>query len=110
MEIFVVLELLPDQGGADHLAVLLDQAALRLLRKQHAGNRGHGERIGEPRDQRQQDQHDDGGADFFEHCKSPYFPVIASEAKQSIERQVRMDCFVASLLAMTVAVKPSARR
>ena len=54
MEIFVVLELLPDQGGADHLAVLLDQAALRLLREDHAGDRGHGQRIGKPRDQRQQ--------------------------------------------------------
>ena len=71
MEIFVVLEFLPDQGGADHLAVLLDQAALRLLRKQHAGNRGHGQRIGKPCDQRQQDQHDDGGADFFQHGVSP---------------------------------------
>jgi hypothetical protein len=28
--------------------------------------------------------------------------VIASEAKQSIERQERMDCFVALLLAMTL--------
>jgi hypothetical protein len=27
--------------------------------------------------------------------------VIASEAKQSIYRKERMDCFVASLLAMT---------
>jgi hypothetical protein len=27
--------------------------------------------------------------------------VIASEAKQSMQRQERMDCFVASLLAMT---------
>ena len=49
MEVFVVLELLPDQGGADHLAVLLDQAALRLLRKEHAGNTGHGQGIGEAR-------------------------------------------------------------
>ena len=64
MEVFVVLEFLPDQGGADHLAVLLDQAALRLLRKEHAGNSGHGERIGEARDQRQQDQDEDGGANF----------------------------------------------
>jgi hypothetical protein len=33
---------------------------------------------------------------------SEYSPVIASEAKQSIEQQQeRMDCFVASLLAMT---------
>ncbi len=71
MEIFVVLELLPDQGGADHLAVPFDQAALRLLREDHAGNRGHRERIGETRDQRQHDKHDDGGANFFQHGVSP---------------------------------------
>jgi hypothetical protein len=34
---------------------------------------------------------------------SPYSFVIASEAKQSIsQRKERMDCFVATLLAMTV--------
>src|ERR1019366_8696540 len=71
MEVFVILELLPDQGGADHLAVLLDQAALRLLRKDHAGNRGHGEWIGEARDQRERDQDDDGRTDFFQHGVSP---------------------------------------
>ncbi len=64
MEIFVVLEFLPDQGRADHLAVLLDQAALRLLREDHARNRGHGEGIGEARDRGQQDQDDDGGTNF----------------------------------------------
>ena len=36
VEIFVACELLPDQRGADHLAVLLDQAALRLAREEHA--------------------------------------------------------------------------
>ena len=71
MEIFVVLEFLPDQGGADHLAVPLDQAALRLLGKEHAGNRGHGERIGKTRDQRERDQNDDGGTNFFQHDVSP---------------------------------------
>jgi hypothetical protein len=71
VEVFVVLELLPDQGGADHLAVLLDQAALRLLRKDHAGDRGHRERIGKPRDRGQQDEDEDGGTDFSEHGRSP---------------------------------------
>src|SRR5664279_6301827 len=71
MEVFVLLELLPDQGGADHLAVLLDQAALRLLRKDHASNRGHGKWIGEARDQRECDQDDDGGTNFFQHGVSP---------------------------------------
>jgi hypothetical protein len=32
----------------------------------------------------------------------PVVTVIASEAKQSINRKESMDCFVASLLAMTV--------
>jgi hypothetical protein len=32
--------------------------------------------------------------------------VIASEAKQSIVPQERMDCFVASLLAMTEVASP----
>ena len=49
MEIFVLLEFLPDQGRADHLAVPLDQAAFRLLREDHAGDGGHGERIGQAR-------------------------------------------------------------
>jgi hypothetical protein len=30
--------------------------------------------------------------------------VIASEAKQSMRQQERMDCFVASLLAMTTCL------
>ena len=76
MEIFVVLELLADQGRADHLAVLLDQAALRLLREDHAGNPGHGERIGEAGDQRQHDEDDDGGANFFNMVS----PVSSDEA------------------------------
>ena len=104
MEIFVVLEFLPDQGGADHLAVLLDQAALRLLRKDHAGNRGHRERIGKAGDGGQQEQQDDGGANFVEAwCVSLEFVIARSEAtKQSgLLLEDRMDCF-ASLLAMTV--------
>src|SRR5260370_24426497 len=37
--------------------------------------------------------------------------VIASEAKQSMEpRKERMDCFVASLLAMTTNIGPRSRR
>ena len=68
MEIFVLLELLADQCRADHLAVLLDQAALRLLREDDVGQAGHGERISQARDQRERDQDEDGGADFSEHC------------------------------------------
>jgi hypothetical protein len=32
--------------------------------------------------------------------------VIASEAKQSIAPQAKLDCFVAALLAMTVSAAP----
>ena len=71
MEIFVVLELLADQGGADHLAVLLDQAALRLFWKDHAGDRGHRERIGNAGDGGEQKQNKDGGTDFAKHGLSP---------------------------------------
>src|SRR6202011_6073514 len=45
---------------------------------------------------------DDCGCGAFE-------TVIASEAKQSIEQQERMDCFVASLLAMTSNTTPRSR-
>ncbi len=67
MEIFVVLELLPDQGGADHLAVHLDQAALRLRGEDCAGNSSHRERIGQTGDGGEHQQQDDGGANFSEH-------------------------------------------
>src|ERR1700736_3231230 len=43
----------------------------------------------------------DGGSDASVFVLRGSQAVIASEAKQSIVRQERMDCFVASLLAMT---------
>ena len=46
-------EHLADQRGADHLAVLLDQAALGLGRKDDFGNAGHRQRIGQAGDQRE---------------------------------------------------------
>jgi hypothetical protein len=36
--------------------------------------------------------------------------VIASEAKQSIWKQEKLDCFVASLLAMTNEIRDTARK
>src|SRR4029077_12342425 len=84
VEIFVVLELLPDQGGADHLAVRLDQAALCLPREDDAGNPRDDQRISETGDQGQRQQEDDGGTNFTKHCRtSKSSCVIASEAKQS---------------------------
>jgi hypothetical protein len=83
MEIFVVLEFLSDQSGADHLAVPLDQASLRLLRKDHARNRGHREWVGQARDQSQQDQDDDGGTNFSKHGVSPLFPSLRGAKRRS---------------------------
>src|ERR1700754_308684 len=83
MEVFVVLELLPDQRRAYHFAVFLDQAALRLLREQHAGNRGHGEGIGEPSDQRQQGEDDDSGTNFFQHDGLLYFLSLRGAKRRS---------------------------
>src|SRR5215467_15750762 len=50
MEVFRVLEVLADQLGADHLAVLRDQAAVRLMRKQELGDGGDPQRIDEAGD------------------------------------------------------------
>src|SRR5262249_5164027 len=81
VEIFVVLELLPDQGGPDDLAVLLDQAALRLSREDHAGDPGHGEGIGDARDQREREQQDDCGTNFSQHDVSPQARCKAATAR-----------------------------
>ncbi len=62
---------LADQRGADDLAVLLDQAALRLVGEDHAGDAGHRQRIGQAGDQRQRDDEDDRRADFLQHGLSP---------------------------------------
>jgi len=67
VEIVVALEGLADQGRADHLPVLLDQAALRLIGEQHAGNAGHDQRIDEAGDEREGDDEDDRGANFSRH-------------------------------------------
>jgi hypothetical protein len=67
VEIFVALELLADQRGADDFAILLDQAALGLARKDDFGDAGHGQRVGEAGDERERDKNNDGGPDFAQH-------------------------------------------
>src|SRR5262245_45606651 len=72
MEILVAGELLPDQRRSDDLAVLLDQAPLRLIGENSAGNARHDERIDETGDDGQRDDQHDRGADFFQHNFPPH--------------------------------------
>ena len=67
MEIFVVSEVLADQLGADHLAVLLDQAAIGLMREESCAMPGHAERINETGNDRHNDDHHDRGTDLSQH-------------------------------------------
>ena len=48
MEIAVAGEALPDQLGADHRPVLLDEAAVGLIAETSPGDAGHAERIDQP--------------------------------------------------------------
>src|SRR4029077_7515519 len=95
VEIFVLLELLTDQGGADHLAVFLDQAALCLFRKDRARDGGHGERIGQARDQREQHEEEDGRTDFTKHGVSPEFSSL--RAKRPIDEAAKEGWIASSL-------------
>src|SRR3984893_17686448 len=67
VKIFVAGERLTDQRGADNLAVLLDQAALRLPGKNDLGNAGYRQRVSQAGDQREGDEHDDRRTDFAQH-------------------------------------------
>ena len=67
MEIVFAGEVLADQGGADDLAVTLDQAAVGLVGEDRLGEAGHGEGIGEAGQDGHADDHRDGGADLLEH-------------------------------------------
>src|ERR1700722_19701086 len=65
MEVLVAGEVLADQRGADDLAVLLDQAAVCLVREHGLGNAGHQQRIDQTGDHRHRDDHHDRGANVF---------------------------------------------
>jgi hypothetical protein len=60
-------EVLPDQFGADDLAVTDDQAALGLVRKYQLGNAGHRKRVGETGEDGHRQDHDDGRTDVLGH-------------------------------------------
>src|SRR6185436_10885682 len=109
VKIFVVLELLADQGGADHLAVLLDQAALRLAREDHAGKCGHRQGVGQAGDRGQQEQKDDSGADFAKHNTSPKFLPSLRGAKRRSNPFWSAVSWIASLRSQWT-IKPGARR
>ena len=67
MEILGAGEVLADQLGADDLAVLVDQAAIRLMGEDGLCDTGHSERIGNSGDERHQGDHGDGRPDLFQH-------------------------------------------
>jgi hypothetical protein len=59
--------ILADQLRADHRSILLDQAAVGLMRKEELREPGHTERIDEPSDDRLDDDHHDSRADLSQH-------------------------------------------
>ncbi|MCY1380206.1 hypothetical protein D9M69_680080 [compost metagenome] len=71
MEIAVACKFLPDQFGADHLAVFLDQAAIGLLRKDGLCKAGHTERINQPCDGSKGNDHDECWTKLFQHFLVP---------------------------------------
>src|SRR5262249_38088234 len=70
-EISVARECLPDKLGADDLAVPFNQTSLSLGGEDQSGNTGDGQRVDEPRDDRQGDDEHDCRTDFFDHAGSP---------------------------------------
>ena len=67
MEVFRAGEILADQFGAGDLTILLDQAAIGLMREQQLTQPCHAQGISEARQDREQHDHQDCGADLFEH-------------------------------------------
>src|SRR6185295_14736006 len=68
MEVFLAGEVLPDQRRANNLAILLDQAAVRLIRKHGLGDAGDSQWVDQTGDHRHDDDHHDRGADVFHGC------------------------------------------
>src|SRR6476620_9274741 len=72
MEVAIRGELLPHQLRANHFPILLDQAALRLIGKDHAGDARHGQRVEEASDYREGEDEHQRRAYFFQHGPSPH--------------------------------------
>jgi len=66
-EILGVVPLPPDQRGADDLAVLLDQAAVRLAVKRGLRDAGHEQRVCDAREHGEKGDGDERGAELFQH-------------------------------------------
>ena len=82
MEILVVGEVLPNQAGADHRAVIpLEQAAVGPVGEQQLREPGHAERVDEAGDGRHDNDHHDGGTDLSEHGADPQARPIAVTAR-----------------------------
>ena len=58
----------PDQAGTDDLALIFQQAAIGLVRKNHVGKAGNQGRIDHPGQYRQGNQQNQGGFEFLEHA------------------------------------------
>ena len=63
---------LADEGGADHLAVAGEQAAVGLGGEEGLGEAGDRQRVGEPGEQGHRGDHREGGTQMGEHGHSPY--------------------------------------
>jgi hypothetical protein len=59
--------MLADERRAHYLPVLLDEAAIRLVREDELRDAGHAERVDESGDDRHDDDHQERGADFTQH-------------------------------------------
>ena len=70
-EIFVAGEILADQRRADNDAAAFDLASIGFIAKGELRDAGDRQRIGEARQQREQNDHDDRRADLAEHDLSP---------------------------------------
>src|SRR5438067_2866027 len=67
MEVAIRREALREQLGPDDAALVLDQAAIRLVREQRLPDPDQCKRIREPQQQREQQGHRDGGAEGGEN-------------------------------------------
>ena len=70
MKIAVALEPLPDQGRANDDAILLDQASVGLIGQGDLSDSRHRQRIDKAREDAEQDDKDECGAQVLEHGRA----------------------------------------
>src|SRR6185437_14848072 len=71
MEVAIAGEILSHQFRAEHFAILLNEAPVRLIGKDRLGDTGHGERVEKTCDHREGEDEHDRRAYFFQHVSSP---------------------------------------